>query len=162
MIGGKEVRINVRDRMINLMLVRIQHFKFDDGLSQLARRLRDYGSMSRIFWNTYQDRSQPKWNGNKIVVLNEGHANPPKIPSYINFGSYKHLLIVSYGLQMPTCRMCASLIRVLANCPKLANKVAFSSMNFMGLIGARTYNSVLINPTQPKPTTSGDKAQVNN
>ncbi|KAI9550770.1 hypothetical protein GHT06_004557 [Daphnia sinensis] len=103
-IGNRYFRINARDRSINLIRVRIQHFKFDDDLNQLARRLRDYGSMSRIFWDTYQDRSLPKWNGIKTGVVNVDMEIRKNIPSYINFGNYKLPLMVSYGGQMPTCR----------------------------------------------------------
>ncbi|KAI9550933.1 hypothetical protein GHT06_001746 [Daphnia sinensis] len=154
-IGNREVRINVRDRSINLIRVRIQHFKFDDDLNQLARRLRDYGSVSRIFWDTYQDRSLPKWNGIKTGVVNVDMEIRKNIPSYINFGNYKHPLMVSYGGQMPTCRMCESPTHVLANCPKLANKVAIPSMNNKGPFGTRTYSSVLTKPTLNKATISG-------
>ena len=40
-INDKEVRIRVRDRSINLLRVRIQHFKFDDDLNLLETRLRE-------------------------------------------------------------------------------------------------------------------------
>ena len=67
-ISGKEVRIKVRDRSVNLVRVRIQHFKFDDDLSLLNKRLREYGVVSRIIWDTYQDRLLPRWNGIKTGV----------------------------------------------------------------------------------------------
>ncbi|KAK4030431.1 hypothetical protein OUZ56_023498 [Daphnia magna] len=69
-ISGKEVRIRVRDRSVNLVRVRIQHFKFDDDLSLLNKRLREFGVISRVFWDTYQDRSLPRWNGIKTGVVN--------------------------------------------------------------------------------------------
>ncbi|EFX63842.1 hypothetical protein DAPPUDRAFT_118792 [Daphnia pulex] len=117
-ISGKEVRIRVRDRSVNLVRVRIQHFKFDDDLSLLNKRLREYGVISRIFWDTYQDRSLPRWNGIKTGVVNVDMEIHKSIPSYITFGSYKEPIMVSYVGQMQTCRMCDSPTHVLANCPK--------------------------------------------
>ena len=59
-IGDTEFRIRVRDRSVDLVRVRIQHFKFNDDLSLLDKRLREFGLVSKIFWDTYQDRSLPK------------------------------------------------------------------------------------------------------
>ncbi len=159
-MGDREVQIKVRDRTIDLTRVRIQHFKFNDDLSLLATRLRHYGSVSRIFWDTYQDRSLPKWNGIKTGVVNVDMEIHKNIPSYINFGSYKHPLMVAYAGQMPTCRMCESTTHVLAECPKLANKVAAPSTHSKGPNGARSYSSVVTHPAQPRPTPSGGEPQA--
>ncbi|KAK4030430.1 hypothetical protein OUZ56_023495 [Daphnia magna] len=99
-ISGKEVRIRVRDRSVNLVRVRIQHFKFDDDLSLLNKRLREFGVISRVFWDTYQDRSLPRWNGIKTGVVNVDMEIHKGIPSFITFGSYKDPLMVSYAGQM--------------------------------------------------------------
>ena len=40
---------SVKDRSVNVVRVRIQNFKFDDDLSVLNKRLREYGVISRIF-----------------------------------------------------------------------------------------------------------------
>ncbi len=45
-IRGKDVRIRVRDRSVNLVRIRIQHFKFDDDLSLLGKRLRTVGEIN--------------------------------------------------------------------------------------------------------------------
>lgn len=100
MIGDREVRVYVRDTTINLIRARIQHFTFDYDLSQLARRMRDYGPMSWIFWDTYQGRSLPKWNGIKTGVVNVDMEILKNLPSCINFGSYKHPLMVFNEGQM--------------------------------------------------------------
>ena len=161
-INDKEVRIRVRDRSINLLRVRIQHFKFDDDLNLLATRLRDFGSVSRIFWDTYQDRSLPKWNGIKTGVVNVDMEIHKNIPSYINFGSYKHPLMVSYAGQIFTCRMCDSPTHVSTDCPKVANIVANPTTNTKDLNGPRTYSSTLRNPAPPKPTASGGTGGARN
>ena len=161
-INDKEVRIRVRDRSINLLRVRIQHFKFDDDLNLLATRLRDFGSVSRIFWDTYQDRSLPKWNGIKTGVVNVDMEIHKNIPSYINFGSYKHPLMVSYAGQIFTCRMCDSPTHVSTDCPKVANIIANPSTNTKDLNGPRTYSSTLRNPAPPKPTASGGTGGARN
>ncbi|XP_045023985.1 uncharacterized protein LOC123468971 [Daphnia magna] len=122
-ISGKEVRIRVRDRSVNLVRVRIQHFKFDDDLSLLNKRLREFGVISRVFWDTYQDRSLPRWNGIKTGVVNVDMEIHKGIPSFITFGSYQDPLMVSYAGQMHTCRMCDSPTHVLANCPKQPLKI---------------------------------------
>jgi hypothetical protein len=144
-ISGKEVRIRVRDRSVNLVRVRIQHFKFDDDLSLLNKRLREYGVISRIFWDTYQDRSLPRWNGIKTGVVNVDMEIHKSIPSYITFGSYKEPIMVSYAGQMQTCRMCDSPTHVLANCPKQPRSLTTPSTISKGPIGTRSYSSVLTN-----------------
>jgi hypothetical protein len=144
-ISGKEVRIRVRDRSVNLVRVRIQHFKFDDDLSLLNKRLREYGVISRIFWDTYQDRSLPRWNGIKTGVVNVDMEINKGIPSYITFGSYKDPLMVSYAGQMHTCRMCDSPTHVLANCPKQPRNLTNPSTISKEPIGTRSYSSALTN-----------------
>ena len=144
-ISGKEVRIRVRDRSVNLVRVRIQHFKFDDDLSLLNKRLREYGVISRIFWDTYQDRSLPRWNGIKTGVVNVDMEINKGIPSYITFGSYKDPLMVSYAGQMHTCRMCDSPTHVLANCPKQPRNLTNPSTISKEPNGTRSYSSALTN-----------------
>ena len=161
MIGGREVKITVRDRTMNLIRVRIQHFKFHDDLSKLASRLGEYGSVSRIVWDTYQDRSLPKWQGIKTGVINVDMEVHKNIPSYIIFGNYKNPLMVSYEGQLPTCRLCESPTHVLADCPKVAKRVAPQNTIPQAPIAARTYRNVATKPVQPKPTVSGGQAQVN-
>ncbi|KAK4030452.1 hypothetical protein OUZ56_023546 [Daphnia magna] len=144
-ISGKEVRIRVRDRSVNLVRVRIQHFKFDDDLSLLNKRLREFGVISRVFWDTYQDRSLPRWNGIKTGVVNVDMEINKGIPSFITFGSYKDPLMVSYAGQMHTCRMCDSPTHVLANCPKQPRSLTTPSTILKGPMGTRSYSSVLTN-----------------
>ncbi|KAK4030460.1 hypothetical protein OUZ56_023605 [Daphnia magna] len=144
-ISGKEVRIRVRDRSVNLVRVRIQHFKFDDDLSLLNKRLREFGVISRVFWDTYQDRSLPRWNGIKTGVVNVDMEIHKGIPSFITFGSYKDPLMVSYAGQMHTCRMCDSPTHVLANCPKQPRSLTTPSTILKGPMGTRSYSSVLTN-----------------
>jgi hypothetical protein len=144
-ISGKEVRIRVRDRSVNLVRVRIQHFKFDDDLSLLSKRLGEFGVISRVFWDTYQDRSLPRWNGIKTGVVNVDMEIHKGIPSYITFGSYKDPLMVSYAGQMHTCRMCDSPTHVLANCPKQFRNLSNPSTIIKGPMGTRSYSSVLTN-----------------
>jgi hypothetical protein len=153
-IKGKEVRIRVRDRSINLVRVRIQHFKFNDDLSLLSKRLREYGLVSRIFWDTYQDRSLPKWNGIKTGVVNVDMEIHKNIPSYITFGSYKDPLMVSYAGQLYTCRLCDSPTHVLADCPKQPGRLTTPSTNPKASIGSRSYSSVLTNRAPVGSTTS--------
>lgn len=152
-ISGKEVKIRVRDRSVNLVRVRIQHFKFDDDLSLLNKRLREYGVISRIFWDTYQDRSLPRWNGIKTGIVNVDMEIHKGIPSYITFGSYKDPLMVSYAGQMHTCRMCDSPTHVLANCPKQPRSLTNTSTISKGPIGTRSYSSVLLTNRGPFRTT---------
>ncbi|EFX63316.1 hypothetical protein DAPPUDRAFT_119319 [Daphnia pulex] len=135
-ISGKEVRIRVRDRSVNLVRVRIQHFKFDDDLSLLNKRLREYGVISRIFWDTYQDRSLPRWNGIKTGVVNVDMEIHKSIPSYITFGSYKEPIIF-----------------VLSNCPKQPRSLTNPSTISKGPIGTRSYSSVLLTNRGPVRTT---------
>ena len=52
MTGDRKVEIKVRYRTLNLIRVRIEHFQFNDDLSQLASRLNEYGPVSRISWDT--------------------------------------------------------------------------------------------------------------
>ena len=151
-ISGKEVRIRVRDRSVNLVRVRIQHFKFDDDLSLLNKRLREYGVISRIFWDTYQDRSLPRWNGIKTGVVNVDMEINKGIPSYITFGSYKDPLMVSYAGQMHTCRMCDSPTHVLANCPKQPRNLTNPSTISKEPIGTRSYSSALTNRAPVRTT----------
>ncbi|EFX66646.1 hypothetical protein DAPPUDRAFT_116139 [Daphnia pulex] len=152
-ISGKEVKIRVRDRSVNLVRVRIQHFKFDYVLSLLNKRLREYGVISRIFWDTYQDRSLPRWNGIKTGVVNVDMEIHKGIPSYITFGSYKDPLMVSYAGQMHTCRMCDSPTHVLANCPKQPRSLTNPSTISKGPMGTRRYSSVLLTNRAPVRTT---------
>jgi hypothetical protein len=152
-ISGKDVRIRVRDRSVNLVRIRIQHFKFDDDLSLLSKRLREYGLVSRIFWDTYQDRSLPKWNGIKTGVVNVDMEIHKNIPSYITFGSYKDPLMVSYPGQMHTCRLCDSPTHVLADCPKQPSRLTTPSTNPVGSNGTRNYSSVLTNRAPIRQTT---------
>ena len=53
LINGKQVSIRVRDRTQNLLRVRVHHFKFNDDLGLLSVRLRQYGTVNRIFWDTF-------------------------------------------------------------------------------------------------------------
>ena len=122
-INGKEIAIRVRDRTLNLVRVRVHQFKFNDDLGLLSTRLRAYGSVSRIYWDTYQDRQLPKWCGIKTGVVNVDMVIDNNIPSYITFGSYKHPLMVEYPGQMKTCRLCDSQFHVSNTCPTLASKV---------------------------------------
>ena len=161
MIGDREVEIKVRDRTMNLIRVRVQHFKFNDDLSKLASRLGEYGSVSRIDWDTYKDQSLPKWQGIKTGVINVDMEVHKNIPSYIIFGNYKHQLMVSYDGQLPTCRLCESTTHVLVDCPKVAKRVAPQSTIPQAPIAARTYRNVVAKPVQPKPTASGGGVQVN-
>ena len=124
-INGKQVPIRVRDRTLNLLRVRVHHFKFNDDLGLLSTRLRAYGSVSRIYWDTYQDRQLPKWSGIKTGVVNVDMVLDTNIPSYISFGSYKHPLMVEYAGQIKTCRLCDSPYHVSTTCPTLASKVGF-------------------------------------
>ena len=55
-----------------------------------------------------------------VNVDMEIHEN---IPSYINFGSYKHHLMVEYAGQTKTYRLCDSPLHVSSTCPKLMNQV---------------------------------------
>jgi hypothetical protein len=151
-IGDNEVKIRVRDRSVNLVRVRIQHYKFDDDLSLLSKRLREYGLVSRIFWDTYQDRLLPKWNGIKTGVVNVDMEIHKGIPSYISFGSYKVPLMVSYAGQMYTCRLCDSPTHVLADCPKQPSRLTTPSTNSEVPKEARNYSSVLKNPASFRPT----------
>ena len=151
-IGDTEFRIKVRNRSIDLVRVRIQHFKFNDDLSLLDKRLREFGCV--IFWDTYQDRSLPKWNGIKTGIVNVDMEIHKSIPSYISFGSYKNPLMVSYAGQMHTCRLCDSLTHVLADCPKQPGRLTTPSTNPIGPNGTRNYSCVLTNRAPTRPTTS--------
>ncbi|EFX65603.1 hypothetical protein DAPPUDRAFT_333018 [Daphnia pulex] len=159
-ISGKEVKIRVRDRSVNLVRVRIQHFKFDDDLSLLNKRLREYGVISRIFWDTYQDRSLPRWNGIKTGIVNVDMEIHKSIPSYITFGSYKEPIMVSYAGQMHTCRMCDSPTHVLANCPKQPLRTTVRKPQETGPIGggqmpiAPTVDADTFPELAQRPTTS--------
>jgi hypothetical protein len=159
-IGGNEVKIRVRDRSVNLIRVRIQHFKFNDDLSLLNKRLREYGLVSRIFWDTYQDRLLPKWNGIKTGVVNVDMEIHKGIPSYITFGSYKDPLMVSYAGQMHTCRLCDSPTHVLADCPKQPSRVTTPSTISKGPIGSRNYSSALTHGQGRQ--TAGRRTQATN
>jgi hypothetical protein len=159
-IGDKEVKIRVRDRSVNLVRVRIQHFKFDDDLSLLSKRLREYGLVSRIFWDTYQDRLLPKWNGTKTGVVNVDMEINKGIPSYITFGSYRDPLMVSYAGQMHTCRLCDSPTHVLADCPKQPSRVTTPSTISKGPIGSRNYSSALTHGQGRQ--TAGRRTQATN
>ncbi|KAI9550943.1 hypothetical protein GHT06_004471 [Daphnia sinensis] len=158
-ISGKEVRIRVRDRSVNLVRVRVQHFKFDDDLGLLNKRLREFGVISRVFWDTYQDRSLPKWNGIKTGVVNVDMEIHKGIPSYITFGSYKDPLMVSYAGQMHTCRMCDSPTHVLANCPKQPRSLTAPSTISKGPMGTRSYSSVLTNRGTDKTNRKAQEAE---
>ncbi len=159
-IGDKEVKIRVRDRSVNLLRVQIQNFKFDDDLSLLSKRLREYGLVSRIFWDTYQDRLLPKWNGTKTGVVNVDMEINKSIPSFITFGSYRDPLMVSYAGQMHTCRMCDSPTHVLADCPKQPSRVTIPSTNPKGPIGSRSYSSALTHGQGRQ--TAGRRTQATN
>ncbi len=151
-IGDNEVKIRVRDRSVNLVRVRIQHYKFDDDLSLLSKRLREYGLVSRIFWDTYQDRLLPKWNGIKTGVVNVDMEIHKGIPSYISFGSYKNPLMVSYAGQMYTCRLCDSPTHILADCPKQPSRLTTPSTISEVPNEARNYSNALKNRASFKPT----------
>lgn len=59
-ISDRRVEIKVRDRTLNLIRVRFQHFKSNGYIIQLASKVNEYGSVSRKSWDTYQDRSLPQ------------------------------------------------------------------------------------------------------
>jgi hypothetical protein len=152
-INGKEVSMKIRDRTLNLVRVRVHHFKFDDELGLLATRLRQYGTVTKYAWDTYQDRLLPKWSGTKTGVVNVDMELHADIPSYINFGSYRHPLMVEYAGQTKTCRLCDSPCHVSYVCPKLAHKVVPVSIPKNPVGSTRSYSDVLSNP--PKKPTSG-------
>ena len=156
LINGKQVPIRVRDRTLNLVRVRVHHFKFNDDLGLLSTRLRAYGSVSRIYWDTYQDRQLPKWSGIKTGVVNVDMVVDSNIPSYISFSSYKHSLMVEYAGQIKTCRLCDSPYHVSTTCPTLASKVGFPR---------QPINQVTVPPTtvvasSSRPSTSTSWATV--
>ena len=154
LINGKQVSIRVRDRTQNLLRVRVHHFKFNDDLGLLLVRLRQYGTVNRIFWDTYQDKQLPKWSGIKTGVVNVDMEIHDNIPSYINFGSYKHPLMVEYAGQMKTCRLCDSQLHVSSTCPKLTHQLGSKTLSKPVAV-ARSYSSVAAQPAFNKPSTSG-------
>jgi hypothetical protein len=119
-INGKEVAIRMRDRTLNLVRVRVHNFKFSDDLGGLETRLRQYGKVNKLAWDTYQDKQLPKWSGIKTGVVNVDMEIVSNIPSYINFGSYKHPLMVEYAGQTKTCRLCDSPCHVSSYLPHTA------------------------------------------
>ena len=149
-INGKQVNIRVRDRTLNLIRVRVHQYKFSEDLGLLATRLRQYGSVTRIAWDTYQDRQLPKWCGIKTGVVNVDMEINENIPSYINFGSYRHQLMVEYAGQMKTCRLCDSQYHVSNTCPKLAT--TFKQTAYQATTPRST---ISIGGVQNKATTSG-------
>lgn len=161
-INGKAIPIRVRDRTLNLVRVRIHHLKFNEDVGSLAMRLRQYGKVTRLAWDTYQDRQLPKWSGIKTGVVNvdmEIHSN---IPSYITFGSYKHPLMVEYAGQTKTCRICESPCHVATVCPKLTIKVAPVDPSSNTINGPRSYSNVVRSSNKPSSsgwqTVQGNKA----
>ena len=88
----------------------------------------------------------------------ELHAD---IPSYINFGSYRHPLMVEYAGQTKTCRLCDSPCHVSYVCPKLAPKLvpAGTARNPVG--PPRSYSEVVTKPAK-KPSTSGWQTRQGN
>ena len=120
----------------------------------LSVRLRQYGTVTRIFWDTYQDKQLPKWSGIKTGVVNIDMEIHDNIPSYINFGSYKQPLMVEYAGQTKTCRLCDSPLHVSSTCPKLMHKMG-PKIPSNPVAGARSYSSVAAQPAFNKPSTSG-------
>ncbi len=109
--------------------------------------------VSRICWDTYQDRSLPKWNGIKTGVVNVDMEIHKNIPSCITFGSYRDPLMVSYPGQMHTYCLCDSPTHVSADCPKHPSRLTTPSTNPVGPNGTRNYSSVITNRALIRPTT---------
>ncbi len=75
------------------------------------------------------------------------------IPSYINFGSYKHQLMVEYAGQPKTCRLCESPYHIYSECPKLTRNTVAQKQVESHVAGPRSYSSVAA-PSY-RPSTSG-------
>ncbi len=154
-IRGKEVSIRVRDRTLNLVRVRVHQFKFNDDLGMLTTRLRQYGTVTRISWDTYQDRQLPKWCGIKTGVVNVDMEIRENIPSYISFGNYRHPLMVEYAGQTKTCRLCESQLHVASTCPKLIPILAPKQIADRVTPVPRSFSEVAAQTATNKPSASG-------
>lgn len=159
-INGKEVAIRVRDRTMNLVRVRVHHYKFSDDIGMLAMRLRQYGKVTKLAWDTYQDKQLPKWSGIKTGVVNVDMEIVSNIPSYISFGNYKHPLMVEYAGQTKTCRLCDSPCHVSNVCPKVINKVTPVVSPANPVSGPRSYSTVA--KLTHKPPTFGWQKKTGN
>lgn len=159
-INGKEIAIRVRDRTLNLIRVRVHNFKFSDDLGALEVRMRQYGRVSKAFWDTYQDRTLPKWSGIKTGVVNVDMEIHDNIPSYIKFGSYKQPLMIEYAGQLKTCRICDSTFHISSVCPKLASSAAPQHQPIVQAGTSGSYSRAVVQPAPSKSLSSGWQTKV--
>ena len=112
----KEIKVEVRDSNVRFKFVRLSQFPMTMDLRTISMRLREFGVIHDIKWETYKNLS----GGNLYYPVGNGWVKAKmilekNIPSFISLGRYRAM--VKYSGQLPTCRICDSENHFSEHCP---------------------------------------------